>query len=118
MPVVTLHCLAPQDRSAIDTALRAIVLDVSGAVGGEPAGTWAHWVPMAAVVQGEAAPAFDGHCPVVTIRGKARSAETVAAALQATASAVSTALEVPIEDVWVQWTEVEDGRAFAGGHLL
>jgi hypothetical protein len=118
MPVVTLCCLAPDAPGVIDSALRAIVREVAAAIGGEPSGTWAHWIPMEAVVQGEARASFDGHCPIVTVRGEARSDETVAAALRATASAVSTALQVPIEDVWVHWIGVEAGRAFAGGDLV
>ena len=115
--MVTLHCRAPDDPAAVDAALHAVVLDLAEALGGEPSGTWAHWIPMAAVVQGEDAVGFEGHCPIVTIRGRARDDGTVAAALRVTAAAVSSALRVPIEDVWVQWIDVEPGRAFVGGDL-
>ena len=119
MPVVTLCCLAPDDPDDIDAALRAIVAAVAEAIGGDQSGTWAHWTPMAAVVQGERTLGFAAHCPIVTIRGRDRSdPSAVPGALRAAAAAVSAALSVPLEDVWVQWVEVEPGRAFAGGDVI
>jgi hypothetical protein len=116
--VVTLHCLAPDDPAALDRALHALVAGIAEAAGGAPAGTWAHWVPMARVVQGPTVAGFQGHCPVVTIRGRARDPEAVRAAVRAAAVATSAALGLPLEDVWVQWVDVEPGRAFAGGDIV
>jgi hypothetical protein len=118
VPVVTLHCLAPDDPAAVDRALHALVAGIAAATGGAPAGTWAHWVPMARVVQGGSTVGYAGHCPVVTIRGRARDADAVRAAVRAAAVAASDALGLPLEDVWVQWVDVEPGRAFAGGDLV
>ncbi len=120
MPVVTLHCLPPPDAEsdAVERALQGIVQAVGEALKADPDGTWAHWVPMVAVFQGLERVGYRGHCPVVTIRGRARDDASVAAVLAAVAAAVSTALELPIEDVWVHWLEVEPGRAFAGGGLV
>lgn len=118
MPVVTVQCLPPDNPTAIDHALDAVVVAVAEAVGGQPSGTWAHWTPMAAVVQGSTHRGFRGHCPIVTIRGQVRDESVVAPALEAAAVAVSGSLGLPLEDVWVQWLEVTAGRAFAGGRLI
>ncbi|MFY9916554.1 MAG: hypothetical protein WAK18_17910 [Nocardioidaceae bacterium] len=120
MPVVTLQCLPPPDADsdAVERALRGIVSAVASALRSDPGSTWAHWVPMADVFQGLERMGFRGHCPVVTIRGRARDDDSVAAVLAGVAAAVSAALKLPLEDVWVQWLEVEPGRAFAGGQLV
>jgi hypothetical protein len=118
VPVVTLHCLPPDDPEAIERALHAIVDSVAEATGGASSGTWAHWVPMAAVVQGERRTGFAGHCPVVTVRGRPTDDAGIAAVLTAVAGAIGSALRLPLEDVWVQWLEVVDGRIFAGGDIL
>jgi hypothetical protein len=44
-----------------------------------------------------------------------RTDETVAAGLRAAAEAVSAALSLPLEDVWVHWVDCPPGRIFAGG---
>ena len=118
MPVVTLQCLTPDQPRAIDEALSRIVHAVSQALGSDPSGTWAHWSPMAAVYQGLHRVSYRGHCPVITVRGRCRDKESVAAALSAVAGAASGALAIPVKDVWVQWLNIEDGQAFAGGQVV
>jgi hypothetical protein len=117
VPVVTLQCLAPDEPTRILRVLKTIVTDVADVIGGQPSGTWAHWVPMATVVQGTTEVGYHGHCPIVTVRGQSRDENVIVNTLRAVAAAVSKTLELPIEDVWVQWLDVSPGRAFAGGEV-
>ena len=117
MPVVTL--LTPlTDRLVLDMALRSLVSGISGALDCPPGDVWAHHVRMDEVRQGDSDVAASGWCPVVVVRGRARSEHAVGHALAAAASGVSQAVGVPLEDVWVQWVDVQPGRAFAGGEIV
>lgn len=118
MPVLTVHALAPADGEAVPRMLSELVAAVAAAMSAPVAGTWAHFLPVAAVQQGRRAMGFDGHCPVVVVRGRARDDTVVGAVLTAAATAVADGLGVPVEDVWVQWVDVGPGRVFAGGSLL
>jgi hypothetical protein len=114
---VTLHSPLT-DRLALDQALRGLVSGIAAAMQCPVGDVWAHHVRMDEVRQGDLDVATGGWCPVVVIRGKGRSEHAVAHALAAAAAAVSGALDLPLEDVWVQWVDVLPGRAFAGGELL
>jgi len=54
----------------------------------------------------------------VVVRGRVRTPERVTAGLAATARAVAAGLDVPAEDVWLQWLDVLPGHAYAGGGPL
>jgi phenylpyruvate tautomerase PptA (4-oxalocrotonate tautomerase family) len=117
MPIVSVTALtAPDD--VVTATLVAVVADVADALGCDSGEVWAHFVPAGAQHVGERAASPDEQCPVVVIRGRARSDESIGAALGAAAQAVSHALGVPPEDVWVHWVDVAPGRAHAGGALL
>ncbi len=118
MPVVSVLALRPDDGGAIERTLSAVVSAVAEALAASPQGTWAHFVCVDAVQQGEQAMGFRGHCPIVVVRGTPREPVVVAAVLSGVASAVSGNLDVPLEDVWVQWVEVEPGYVFAGGEVI
>lgn len=106
------------DRLVLDMALRALVSGIASALDCPVADVWAHHVRMDEVRQGDADVAAGGFCPVVVIRGRARSEHAVAHALAAAAAGVSQAMGIPLADVWAQWVDVVPGRAFAGGDLL
>jgi hypothetical protein len=117
VPVVSLHSPST-DRLVLDRALRALVSGLAAALDCPTADVWAHHVRMDEVRQGERDVAAGGFCPVVVIRGRARTEHAIGHALAAAAGAVSQAFSVPLEDVWVQWVDVVPGRAFAGGDLV
>jgi ligand-binding SRPBCC domain-containing protein len=118
VPVVSVLALRPDDGGAIHRTLAAIVTSVSEALATPPESVWAHFVSVDAVQQGEQALDFRGHCPVVIVRGAPRDPVIVAAALTLVATAVASALDVPMEDVWVQWVDAEPGYVFAGGEVM
>jgi len=114
---VTLHSPLT-DRLVLDVTLRALVSGVATALECQVEDVWAHHVRMDEVRQGEEDVAAAGFCPVVIIRGRARSEHAIGHALAAAAAGVSQAIGVPLEDVWVQWVDVVPGRAFAGGEIV
>lgn len=119
MPVVIVRSLRPSEAMRIDRMLAAVVEGVSDALACSPGDVWVYWVEVGAVRLGQTAVAYAGHCPVVSIRARrGRSEEEIAAGLAAAARAVSGAMGVPIEDVWVHWEELDPGRVFAGGGVL
>jgi phenylpyruvate tautomerase PptA (4-oxalocrotonate tautomerase family) len=118
VPVVSVLALRPDDGSAIQRSLAAVVSGVAEALDAPSAGTWAHFVAVNAVHQGRQSMDFPGHCPIVIVRGTPRDKAVVAAVLTAAANAVASNLGVPLEDVWVQWVDVLPGHVFAGGEVL
>lgn len=117
MPVVCVTALAASDE-VVNRTLAAVVSDLADALGCPEGDVWAHFVGAAAQHIGDRPAPPGAQCPVVVIRGVARSAETIGVALGAAAQAVSHALGVPHDDVWVQWVEVTPGRVYAGGALV
>ncbi|SRR5947208_16669522 len=117
MPIVTVTAL-PADAGTVDRLLARVVADLAAAVGCPPGDVWASYVPAAAQHVGERRAAAAGQCPVVVIRGRVRADEQVAAGLAAAARAVAAELRMPVEDVWLQWVDVQSGRAYAGGGPL
>lgn len=118
MPVITVESLRPPDPTAVDRLMVDLPARFADAIGGDPADTWVYWVPVEAARVGGRFDGWEGHCPVVTVRGRSwRSEEEVRAGLAAAAGAVSAAFALPIEDVWVHWVEVVPGRLFAGGRI-
>lgn len=106
------------DRLVTDQALAEVVVALAVALDIPSADVWVHHVRMEAVRQGDADVSASGFCPVVIIRGQARSEHAVAHALAGAAGAVSQAFGVPLGDVWVQWVDVVPGRCFAGGDIV
>jgi len=117
MPIVSITALAVSDSVVRDT-LAAVVADVADALGCESRGVWAHFITADAQHIGDQPAAPETQHPVVVIRSRPRSDESIGAALGAAAQAVSHALGVPPEDVWVHWVEVRTGRGHVGGALV
>lgn len=116
MPVITIHAPPPSDPTAVERCLAASTAALSAALQQDPRGTWAQWVDVRAMQVGTESRECRGHCPQVVIRARAgRHGGVLQAGLKATAEAVATALDVPLEDVWVHWVEMQPGRVFAGG---
>lgn len=118
MPVVRIFALPPSEPTAVADCLDAVVVGLSAALDTEPPGIWATWIPISAQHTGRQPRAFRGHCPTVTVLAMpGRSLSQRQDGLAAVARAVSGALGLPIEDVWVHWQELEPGLVFAGGSL-
>lgn len=116
MPVVTVQSQRPLDMGRIDRLLVAIPEALGAALSCATGEVWVYWTAVDACVNADERRAFEGHCPLVTIRARAwRPDEHVRAGLVATAEATAAALGVPAEDVWVHWVELPPGRVFAGG---
>lgn len=115
MPIVT-ATVESRHEALAGRAAAALVESVAAALACPPADVWAQVVCAAAVRQGVAHPQPPA-CPIVIVRGRARDGEAVGRALGAAAGALHRALGVAVDDVWVQWVEVAEGRVFAGGAL-
>ncbi|HWL36199.1 MAG TPA: hypothetical protein VNQ77_08380 [Frankiaceae bacterium] len=100
MPVVTITYTgdAP-DLAPVSAALDAVT-------GG---GVWVYW---------QVASAATHDCPVVVVRALPRPDDVVREGLAVVARAVAEACGVPLDDVWVQWVDVDPARVFAGGSVL
>lgn len=120
MPIVIIRSLRGPTTEDPNRLLSAVSARVAEALGTELGDVWTYWQEVRAVMMGtRAASSFEGHAPVVSILARrGRSEDQIAAALSATARAVSAALGVPLDDVWVHWVDVAPGRIFAGGRLL
>lgn len=118
MPVVRIAALSPPDPDAVHRCLEAVVDGLAAALGCAPAGVWASWTPVSAQHTGHQRRVFQGHCPTVTVLAMpGRPLPQRQAGLAAVAWAVASSLELPVEDVWVHWRELEEGLVFAGGAL-
>ena len=117
VPIVPVTALAA-DPETLDRVLARVVTDVASALGCPPDDLWASYVPAAAQHVGPRRAASGRQCPVVVIRGRARTPQLVTAGLAAAARAVAAELDVPAEDVWLQWLDVLPGQAYAGGGPL
>jgi len=114
MPIVIVTAL-PADVSTVDRVLARLVADVAVASGCPLGDVWASYVPATAQHVGTRRAETGRQCPIVVIRGRARSNAAISAALAAAAHAVSAELGVSEDDVWLQWVDVMPGRAHAGG---
>jgi hypothetical protein len=116
MPVITIHALPPPDPKAVGRCLASATAALSAALQQDRRGTWAQWVDVRAMQVGAEPRTWRGHCPQVVIRARAgRHGAVLQAGLKATAEAIATALDLPLDDVWVHWVEIQPGRVFAGG---
>jgi phenylpyruvate tautomerase PptA (4-oxalocrotonate tautomerase family) len=89
---------------SVATALRCPVRDV-----------WTYWQRVEFASMGAEPQTTENRVAVITILGRGRPQEQVRAALEGAAQAVSKTLALPLEDVWVHWDELPEGRVFAGG---
>lgn len=107
MPVVTVHARKPRSRALVADLPPAL----AAALGCPEGDVWVYVVDLDAVSTGPT------DIPMVIVRSRPRDPELVAAALRAVATAVADTQGTAIEDVWVQWVEVQAGRVFAGGSI-
>ena len=117
MPIVVVTALAA-DSPVVDRLLVRLAEQVAEAISCEVGDVWSSFVPASAQRIGARVAAPGEQCPIVVVRGRARGADRVAAGMAAAARVTGEELGVPMEDVWVQWVDVEPGRAFAGGGLI
>jgi hypothetical protein len=117
MPIVTVTAI-PAAAETVDRVLARLVVDVAAAVGCTVDDVWASFISAAGQHMGSRRANAADQCPIVVIRGRARNDAAIAAGLAAAAQAVGVELGVPVEDVWLQWTDVVAGRAHAGGNTL
>ena len=117
MPIVVVTAL-PADPPVVERLLVRLAEQVADAVSCGVGDVWCSFVPAATQTIGDRIVGSDGQCPIVIIRGRARDTDRVAAGMAAAARVTSAELGVPFEDVWIQWIDVEPGRAFAGGAII
>ena len=118
MPVIQIHALTPSEAERVDMCLSAAIEAVSEALRCPPSAVWAQFVPVAAMHTGQRPRRYIGHCPVVIVRAMpGRSNTQVRAAMTGLAAGISAALDLPLDDIWVQWQTLEPGRVFSGGAM-
>jgi hypothetical protein len=79
---------------------------------------WAQFIAVDAMHMGTRPVRFTGHCPIVTVQAQRGYPDAqLREALTALANSVSIALDLPIEDVRVQWNLPVAGPTFAGGTI-
>jgi phenylpyruvate tautomerase PptA (4-oxalocrotonate tautomerase family) len=105
MPIITVHARKPRARAL----LADIPPAVAAVLGCEESEVWIYVIDLDAAETGR------NDVPMVIVRAKPRDPELVAAGLRAIATVVADTQGAAIEDVWVQWIDVEPGRVFAGG---
>lgn len=119
MPVVVIRSMRPPDEARVDQMLADVVTGLAGALHASADDVWAYWEEVHVCRIGARRATFAGHCPVVTVRARTgRAASQIRAGLEAVARAISTSLGVPLDDVWVHWLELPEGRVFAGGRVV
>jgi hypothetical protein len=114
VPIVIVTAVPPAGLD-VDRLLERVVIAVAEGVHCPVDDVWASFVAATAQHVGRNKA---GQCPIVIIRGRARTADQVAGGMTGAANAVSEALAAPLEDVWVQWIDVMSGAVFAGGDVL
>jgi hypothetical protein len=118
MPVIQIHALEPPEVERIDLCLAAATESLARGLQCPVAQVWAQFVPVSAMHIGTRPRRFNGHCPIVIVRGRpGRPDNLIRSALSELATAVSFALDLPLDDIWIQWVPVEPGRLFAGGSI-
>jgi hypothetical protein len=117
--VIQVHALAPPEVERIDMCLAAATESVAMALTCPPSQVWAQYIPVAAMHMGTRPRRFNGHRPVVVLRGPTKWPDAqIRAAITSLANSVSVALDLSIDEVWVQWVGVEPGKLFCGGRIL
>jgi hypothetical protein len=117
MPIVVITAL-PADPPVVERLLVRLAEQIAEAVACPVGDVWCSFVPAVAQGIGARIVGPDGQCPIVVIRGRARDDALVAAGMAAAARVTNAELGTPVEDVWIQWINVEPGRAFAGGDVI
>ena len=119
MFVIQIHALAPPEVERIDMCLAAATEAVAAALACPPSQVWAQYIPVTAMHMGTRPQRFNGHCPVVVLRGPAKGAdEQIRAAITSLATSVGAALDLSVDEVWVQWMGAEPGQLFCSGRIL
>lgn len=118
MPCIHVRALSPSSDTRKHDTLYTAASALSQAIGTPLAAIQAVWEPVEISHMGGEDRHFFLHRPVVTIRARAgRTDAQIAAALEAVARAVSDALGLAVEDIWVDWEDMAPGRLFLGGEL-
>ena len=100
MPVLTVTAAPLGSREAELAALGALCAAVAVPLGLRPADVYAALVtPACAVVGGGTVRAW----PVITLHGRLRDPEGMAAALAAVENAAAELWHCPADEVWAQW---------------
>ncbi len=119
MFVIQVHALAPPEIERIDLCLAAATESVATALACPPAQVWAQYVPVSAMHMGTRPRRFNGHCPVVILRGPTKWPDAqIRAAITSLATSVGAALDLSVDEVWVQWVGVQPGQLFCAGRIL
>jgi len=118
MPIIQVHALPPPEAERVDMCLSAANEAVAAALGCAMSAVWSQFIPVTAMHTGMRPRRYSGHCPVVVVRAMpGRSDTQIRAALTSLATSVAAALDLPVEDIWVQWVPLEGGRVFSGGAI-
>jgi hypothetical protein len=117
MPIVTVTAMAPSEEM-VGRLLGRLAESVAEGASCSVDDVWCSFVPAQAQSVGERVATPADQCPIVIIRGRKRSDGHVAAAMAAAAQTVGAEIGLPVEDVWVQWIDVQAGHAFAGGGVV
>jgi hypothetical protein len=117
MPIVTVTAMPP-GQHVVERMLGRLAGGVAQGASCPVDDVWCSFVPAAAQSIGQRLATSADQCPIVVIRGRMRSEDRLAAAMAAAAQIIGQELGLPVEDVWVQWVDVEAGQAFAGGGVV
>ena len=119
MFVIQIHALEPPEVERIDMCLAAATESVSTALACPPSQVWAQYIPVSAMHLDTQPRRFNGHRPVVVLRGPSHWPEDqVRTAITSLATSVGAALDLSVDEVWVQWMGIEPGQLFCGGRIL
>ena len=118
MTVIQIHALRPPEAERVDMCLSAAVESLASSLQCPARDVWAQFIAVDAMHMGTRPARFTGHCPIVPVQAHHDRPETqIREALTALANSVSIALDLPIEDVRVQWHPPVAGPTFAGGSI-
>ena len=118
MPIVHIKGNPIDDQRQLEGAMVALAASLSTAVGCRPESVWCTFTSFAAATVGPAVPRREDRIVYADLLMRPRGSDTAARALEATASTISRALEIPLENVWVRLSELTSGSIFAGGELM
>jgi hypothetical protein len=118
MVIVQIHALPPPEAERTDMCLSAAIDGVAAAMKCPTSEVWAQFLPVSAMHIGNRPVRFNGHCPVVVVRTMHESPPAqVRAALTALASGIAAAMDLPVDDIWIQWQQLQPGTVFAAGAI-
>jgi len=118
MLIIQIHALPPPEAERADMCLSAAIDGVASAVQCSTSDVWAQFLPVSAMHIGNRPARFNGHCPVVVVRAMHECPPArIRAALTALAGGVAAALDLPVDDIWIQWDQVQPGTVFAAGAI-